>query len=192
MALTKIVNKLGASTKTDWIICCLLFAVLSHGCATSQQKLPPEPVKPSPGFEQTLLQVDNIAIERPRYPITYVIASVDIVGTYDRMLTSPRMMMSSIRAEAETALLKLRIQFPQENGSAIDTSLNMLKSQAIKTIYANSRALDIEEKFFSRTGQATYNDAMYAAQELDRAILEMRLLITRIQERLASNPTSGH
>lgn len=157
----------------------VVLCIALYGCATS---LPQEPVQPTFGFEQTLRQIDQMRPERQRWPISYLTRAVGVVGAYDKVLTSPRMLAPSARSEADTALQMLRLEFPQSGGSATDASLERLKSYAGRVLVTDA----VFEDMLSRLKRdVTYQMARQAAEEKDRVALEMQLLIRRIQENLA-------
>jgi len=153
------------------------------GCANLQPR-EPKPVRPGPGFEAMVTQVDKIRIERPHLSSAYLKRAIEIVGVYNRMLNSPRMLIRSVQSEADTAIQTLRIDFPQSIGSATDNAFNLLRTHAFILLDTDAQYSDLRMRWTSRE-RVTSDQVVQAAEEADRAQLEMQILIRRTQENLA-------
>lgn len=71
----------------------------------------------------------QIRDEVENYSTAYIKGVLEVIGKCDRVLNSPRMMASVAASEAQTELLKMRIEFPKYRNSAADRAM----ARAVKT-----------------------------------------------------------
>jgi len=122
----------------------------------------------------------EITNEKATYSQNYMLGAVEIVGLCDKFLNTPKYLVNSVGSEIKVSYQKLKIKYPQYNGSALNKYLSQLTSKVAR-VGDNVRYVDEQD---AKLTKKDYEGSLQRLDEIGTLTQEIRTLNNAISSGL--------